>query len=102
MMKPIERVATTLKHEEPDKVPIFILTTVHGAHAVGKSYGEYFSNAELLAKGQLKLQEQLGHDCLYPFFYGAFGSLLFKLCIFSNIFLIFGIESLNPISCINR
>ncbi|MBD3157169.1 MAG: hypothetical protein GF309_00140 [Candidatus Lokiarchaeota archaeon] len=71
MMKPIERVATTLKHEEPDKVPIFILTTVHGAHAVGKSYGDYFSNAELLAKGQLKLQEQLGHDCLYPFFYAA-------------------------------
>jgi len=71
MMKPIERVSKTLKHKEPDKVPVFILTTVHGAHAVGKSYGEYFSSAELLAEGQLKLQEQLGHDCLYPLFYAA-------------------------------
>jgi uroporphyrinogen decarboxylase len=70
-MKPLERVVTTLGHKEPDKVPIFIFLTVHGASAIGKSFSEYYATGSHVANGQLKLQARFRHDCLYPFFYAA-------------------------------
>ncbi|MFW9994219.1 MAG: uroporphyrinogen decarboxylase family protein [Candidatus Odinarchaeota archaeon] len=72
-MKPIERVFTALQHKEPDKVPIFLLMTVQGAIKLDMSFTEYFTSPTgvHVAKGQLKLQEKYGYDCLYPFFYAA-------------------------------
>jgi uroporphyrinogen decarboxylase len=68
-MTSLERVLTTLGHHEPDRVPLFLLVTMHGAKELGLSLTEYFSSAENVAEGQLRLRRKYGHDCLYTFFY---------------------------------
>lgn len=70
-MTPLQRVLTTLGHREPDRVPLFLLLTGHGARELGLSIREYFSKGEHVAEGQLRLRARLGHDCYYPFFYAA-------------------------------
>jgi uroporphyrinogen decarboxylase len=65
----LDRVLTTLSHTEPDRVPFFLLLTLHGAKELDLSIRDYFSKAENVAKGQLLMREKYGHDCLYPFFY---------------------------------
>lgn len=78
-MTSLERVLTTLSHKEADRVPYFLLLTMHGAKELGLSIQEYFSSAENVFKGQIKLKEKYGHDCYYSFFYApieieAFGA----------------------------
>jgi uroporphyrinogen decarboxylase len=78
-MTPIERVLTTLSHREPDRVPLFLLLTMHGAKELGLSIKDYFSKAENVVEGQVRLQKKYGTDCYYPFFYApleveAFGA----------------------------
>jgi uroporphyrinogen decarboxylase len=68
---PLQRVLTTLGHREPDRVPLFLLLTGHGARELGLSIREYFSRGEHVAEGQLRLRARFGHDCYYPFFYAA-------------------------------
>lgn len=70
-MTSLERVLTTLSHKEPDRVPFFLLLTMHGAKELGMSIQEYFSSAENVAEGQLRLRQKYNHDCLYNFFYAA-------------------------------
>ena len=70
-MEPIERVITALQHKEPDKVPIFLLFTTTGANILSTTVPKYFASSELVVKGQLKLQEMYGYDCVYPFFYAS-------------------------------
>lgn len=70
-MTSLERVLVTLGHEEPDRVPLFLLLTMHGAKELGLSIKDYFSKGEYVAEGQLRLLEKYGHDCLYSFFYAA-------------------------------
>ena len=65
----LERVLTTLSHKEPDRVPFFLLLTMHGAKELVMSIKDYFSKAENVAQGQLQMREKYGHDCLYAFFY---------------------------------
>lgn len=65
----MQRVLTTLGHQEPDRVPLFLLLTMHGAKELGLSIKEYFSKAEYVAEGQLKLHKKYSNDCLYSFFY---------------------------------
>ncbi len=78
-MTPMERVLTTLSHNEPDRVPLFLLLTMHGAKELGISIEEYFSKAENVAEGQIRMQQKFNSDCYYPFFYApleveAFGA----------------------------
>ena len=68
-MTSLQRVLTTLGHQEPDRVPMFLLLTMHGAKELGMSIEEYFSRAENVAKGQLLLREKYRNDCIYSFFY---------------------------------
>ena len=68
-MKPMERVMTALAFNEPDRVPFFLLLTMHGARALNMSIREYFSRPEYVIAGQLRLRQRYGHDCFYPFFY---------------------------------
>jgi uroporphyrinogen decarboxylase len=68
-MTSLERVLTTLGHKEPDRVPLFLLLTMHGAKELGLTIPEYFSRGEYVAEGQLRLREKYRHDCYYPFFY---------------------------------
>ena len=70
-MTSMERVLTALSHREPDRVPLFLLLTMHGAKELGLSIREYFSNADHVIEGQLRLRAKYGHDCLYPLLYGA-------------------------------
>jgi len=68
-MTSLERVLTTLGHKEPDRVPLFLLVTMHGAKELGMGLREYFSRGENVAEGQLRLREKYGHDCLYSILY---------------------------------
>lgn len=78
-MTPMERVLTALSHKEPDRVPLFLLLTMHGAKELGMSIKDYFSKAEHVAEGQVLMQKKYSNDCYYSFFYApieteAFGA----------------------------
>ncbi len=68
-MTPMERVLTTLSHNEPDRVPMFLLLTMHGAKELGMSIKEYFSKSENVVEGQTRLQKKYNNDCFDSFFY---------------------------------
>jgi uroporphyrinogen decarboxylase len=68
-MTSLQRVLTTLGHREPDRVPLFLLLSLHGAKELKLSIRDYFAKAEHVAEGQLRLRAKYGHDCLYGFFY---------------------------------
>jgi uroporphyrinogen decarboxylase len=70
-MTSLQRVLTTLSHKEPDRVPLFLLLTMHGAKELGISIKDYFSNADNVVDGQLKLRKKYRNDCIYPFFYAS-------------------------------
>jgi len=67
----LQRVVTTLGHAEPDRVPFFLLPTMHGARELGLSIQEYFSKAENVVEGQLRMRAKYHHDCASNFFYAA-------------------------------
>jgi uroporphyrinogen decarboxylase len=68
-LSPLQRVLTSLSHQEPDRVPFFLLLTMHGAKELGLSIRDYFSRADHVVEGQLRLQRKFGHDCIYSFFH---------------------------------
>lgn len=70
-MTSLQRVLTTLGHHEPDRVPLFLLLTMHGAKELGLTIREYFSRADYVAEGQVRLLEKYQHDNIYTFFYAA-------------------------------
>jgi uroporphyrinogen decarboxylase len=70
-LTPMQRVLTSLRHEEPDRVPFFLPLTVHGARELGLSIRDYFSSAEQVIEGQLRMQARYSHDLLYGLFYAA-------------------------------
>lgn len=70
-MTSMQRVLTTLGHQEPDRVPLFLLTTLHGAKELGMSIEHYFSSAEHVVQGQMRLLEKYRGDCVYPFFHAS-------------------------------
>ena len=70
-MNPMQRTLTTLGQQEPDRVPFFLLTTLHGAKELGLSIEEYFAKAEHVVEGQMRLLKKYRRDCLYPFFYAS-------------------------------
>jgi len=70
-MTSLQRVLTTLSQEEPDRVPYFLLLSLHGAKELGLSIEEYFSNGQNVCEGQIKLRQKYGHDCYFSFFYAA-------------------------------
>lgn len=71
VMTPLERVLTTLRYVEPDRVPFFLLLTMHGARELEVPLPDYLQDAALLAEGQLRLREKFGHDCLVASPYAA-------------------------------
>ncbi|MEN8189436.1 MAG: uroporphyrinogen decarboxylase family protein [Thermodesulfobacteriota bacterium] len=70
-MSSMERVLTTLGHNEPDRVPFFLLLSLHGARELGMTIREYFSRPDNVVEGQLRMLAKYNHDCLYPFFYAS-------------------------------
>ncbi|MCM8596969.1 uroporphyrinogen decarboxylase family protein [Accumulibacter sp.] len=70
-MNSMQRCLAALAHQEPDRVPLFLLATLHGARELGMPIAEYFSAAEHVVEGQLRLFRKYRGDCLYAFFYAA-------------------------------
>jgi len=70
-MNSMQRTLTTLGQQEPDRVPLFLLTTEHGAKELGLSIEEYYTRAEYVIEGQLRLLKKYRGDCLYSFFYAS-------------------------------
>ena len=68
-MTSLQRVLTALGHQEPDRVPFFLLLTLNGAKELGLSIEDYFSKAENVVEGQLRLRAKYRHDCIYNFYY---------------------------------
>jgi uroporphyrinogen decarboxylase len=73
-MTSMQRTLTTLGQQEPDRVPLFLLTTLHGAKELDLSIEDYFSRSKNVVEGQLRLLQKYRSDCLYPFYYAAIES----------------------------
>lgn len=71
MMTSMQRVLATMAGQEPDRVPVFLLTTMHGAKELDISIREYFSRAENVVEGQMRLLHKYRSDCLNPAYYAA-------------------------------
>jgi uroporphyrinogen decarboxylase len=67
----LERVLTTLQHKEPDRVPLFLLLTMHGAKELNMGIQEYFAKPENVVKGQMILKKKYNNDLFYPFYYAS-------------------------------
>lgn len=70
-MNSMQRTLTAIRQKEPDRVPLFLLTTLHGAKETGLTIEEYFSHGGNVVEGQLRLLKKYRSDCLYPFFYAS-------------------------------
>jgi len=70
-MTSLQRVLTALSHKEPDRVPLFLPLTMHGAKELGISIREYFSRPDRVVEGQLRLRAKYRCDFHYSFFYAA-------------------------------
>lgn len=68
-MTSLQRVLTTIGHKEPDRVPLFLLLTMHGAKELNLSIVDYFSKPENVVEGQIRLQKKYRNDCIYNFYY---------------------------------
>lgn len=68
-MTSMERVLATMGHREPDRVPLFLLLSLHGAKELGLSIRQYFARPEHVIEGQLRLARKYRNDCLYALFY---------------------------------
>ena len=65
----MQRTLTTLSQQEPDRVPLFLLPSLHGAKELGLATREYFSRSEHVIEGQMRLLRKYRSDCLDAFFY---------------------------------
>lgn len=68
-MTSLERTLTSIGQKEPDKVPLFLLLTMHGARELGMTIKEYFSNPQNVAEGQLRMRRKYKNDCYYSLYY---------------------------------
>lgn len=70
-MTSAERVGIALSHREPDRVPLLLPLTLHGARELGLTIREYFARPAAVAEGQLRMQSRYGQDFLVGFFYAS-------------------------------
>ncbi|MBK5970688.1 MULTISPECIES: uroporphyrinogen decarboxylase family protein [Thiorhodovibrio] len=70
-MSSLQRVLTTIGQSEPDRVPLFLLLTMHGARELGLSIHDYFADPRNVVEGQLRMRAKYRNDCYYAFFYAA-------------------------------
>jgi uroporphyrinogen decarboxylase len=70
-MTSLQRVLTSIGHAEPDRVPLFLLLTMHGARELGLSIHDYFADPRHVVEGQWRMRAKYRNDCYYAFFYAA-------------------------------
>ncbi len=70
-MNSMQRTLAALSQQEADRIPLFLLTTLHGAREMGLTIEAYYSCAKNVAEGQRRLLEKYRGDCLYSFYYAS-------------------------------
>lgn len=70
-MNSLERVLTALGHQEPDRVPLFLLFGMYGAKEINMPIKDYFLDPETVAQTQMHLAKKYNSDCLYSFYYAS-------------------------------
>jgi len=70
-MTSMERVLTTLRHNEPDRVPLFLTLSMYGAKELGTTVEDYFSNPQNVIEAQIRMREKYNTDFYYAFSYAA-------------------------------
>jgi len=70
-MNAMQRVLTAMSFREPDRVPLFLFTTLQGARELGLSIADYFSRPDYVAEGQMRLLRKYRGDCVSGFYYAA-------------------------------
>lgn len=68
-MSSYERVMSAIAHQEPDRVPLFLLLSTYGARELQMPIKEYFGSSQNIVRAQLMMKEKYHNDCLYTFFY---------------------------------
>ncbi len=66
-----QRLGIALSGQEADRVPFLLPVILQGARELGLSIRDYFSRAEAVAEGQMRLREKFHHDGLIGFFYSS-------------------------------
>lgn len=67
----MQRVMTTLGHQEADRVPFFIPVTIGGARELGMSIKEFYSRPENVVEAQMRKRYRYRDDMVCNIFYGA-------------------------------
>lgn len=67
----MQRFTSAIELQEPDRIPLLLLLSLHGARELGLPIREYYSRAENVAEAQLRMRNRFHHDCLYAFYYSA-------------------------------
>lgn len=70
-MNSMQRTLTALGQQEPDRVPLFLLTSLQGAKEMGLSIRDYYARAENVIEGQMRLLSKYRSDSLYGFFHAS-------------------------------
>jgi uroporphyrinogen decarboxylase len=70
-MTSFQRLSAVLRMEVPDRVPVVLVSTTHGAREVGLSLPEYFSRPRNVAEGQLRFAQRVGHDNVGAYYYAV-------------------------------
>lgn len=68
-MTSMQRALTAISFEEPDRVPLFLFLTLHGARFQNMSIKNYFTDPVAVAEAQLSMLKRYKHDSLYSFYY---------------------------------
>lgn len=63
-MTPLERVATTLKHQQPDRVPVYPLLNGAGRRLVGADYPTWSTNMDVCAEAYEAVTDRFGLDVI--------------------------------------
>ncbi len=61
-MTPVDRIMTTLRLEEPDRVPLMPLSMAFSAKYSGVAYNAYLTEAEALAEAEVRTARAFGWD----------------------------------------
>ena len=68
-MNSFERTMAAVSHKEPDRVPLFLLLSLHGARELQLPIKEYFSKPNNIVTAQLSMMKKYKSDCINTFSY---------------------------------
>jgi uroporphyrinogen decarboxylase len=66
----MERVMSALSFKEPDRVPLLLTLTMHGAKELGLSLKDYFASPQNIFEAQVKMQKKYSNDFYCGIYYG--------------------------------